>query len=206
MREVLLEMYPAAAQAVVDVLRALAETEIAVEAANADLPAGVEPIPGVEASVRNRPGSLPQLLIEQQVTRWCYPGDARPDAIAQHLVEVTKDDRGLLRHSRGGVEHLVRRTFIERRHSTFDPGNAPDRLAISVSLPGIQAGERPFFAPLDRRGVADPHAVLKVLDRPVVVSPPTPAERVEWVLVGTVDAENEQRRPSTLAGLLSGQA
>lgn len=203
MREVLLEMYPAAAQAVVDIIRALAETEIEVEAANADLPAGVEPIPGVEASIRNRPGTLPHLVGETEVFRWCYAGDARPDAFGQEYVEVTPDGRGMLRDARGGVEYVIRRPFLERRYAAFDPGVAPDRLASSVSLPGIRGGDRPFFVPFDRRGLADPRAVLKSLDQPASVSPSAPADRVEWVLVGTIDVENELRRPSKLAGLLS---
>jgi len=206
MRDVLLEMYPAAAQAVVDIIRALAETEIEVAAANKDLPAGMSAIPGVEVSLRAIQGSLPHVVSETEEERWCFPGDDDPEAVGQEYVEVSEDGRGLLRHSRGGVEYLIRRKFIRREHSAFMAAEMPDRFAIAINLPGIGAKDPAYFSPLRREGVIDPEAVLKHLDRPVIVSAPSsaPKGRVEWKPADPIDAEAERRECATVLDRIRG--
>lgn len=52
-------------------------------------------------------------------------GDDDPTAIGKEHVKLQPGGRVVLRHSRSGVEFLVRRKFIRREHSAFVAAEAP---------------------------------------------------------------------------------
>jgi hypothetical protein len=159
-------LYPQFAGGIVELLRAVAEAEIAVKAANGDLPRGAAPLAGVENRVRNFPGFPDEVLSETHVERWVRIGQILPGNFDQGEVRPTEGNRGTLR-VRGlpanegyGVEL---RQFIQRElfPATFSGGT--DSLALGVSLPGFMEGEPKLFEPIERpyQGGLHPAHVLE---------------------------------------------
>ena len=159
----LTEMYPQLAREIVEVLRVVAEAEIAVEEANMNLPANMPKILGVEASARStsRPDGV---VSERKVTRWCRLGERTPDTTRDDAIVEGPDGLGR-RHIRGLPQRdavvFVKRRFMEQ---TVIPasGRVPDRLAESLALPGLMGGDWPFWSPRD---LSRPQDVLRHADR-----------------------------------------
>ncbi|MDP4022426.1 hypothetical protein Q8W71_07315 [Methylobacterium sp. NEAU 140] len=205
------EMYPHLAQGLVDLLRGVAEAEIAVSDVNADLPRGAERIPSVEGSVRDVPGTPRQFISEETVERWCRPGERMPGALDQSRVRIGHDRRGYVQPSSGQIEYLVKRTYTERRFIESIPGNPAYDLAVRLSLPGLRADDAPFFKPADPMVTPGPRGVLRMLNSLAAQAagrstPRASAEQVELELIGAVDLEEDLRQTATLADKLAGRA
>lgn len=162
-----LAKYPAAAEMIRSVLRAVAEADIAIAAANGDLPAGKAPIVHPE-SFRSLPNLPEEVISEEVVALWAHVTDSTP--LPDHRQgEVSA--RGFIRVGRNEFE-CVKRTY---RRQTVLPavyGRHVAPLASEIKLPGA-FGESPFWEPTHHQ--AD---VLRQLDKhrrpPAVDSPREP--------------------------------
>jgi hypothetical protein len=134
-------------------------------------------------------------------------GDDDPKALGKEHVKLQPGGRVVLRHSRSGVEFLVRRKFIRREHSAFVAAEAPDRLATAINLPGIGAKDPACYSPLRRHGITDAEAALRHLDRPAAVSAlsSSPKGKVEWKPVDLIDAEAERHPCATILDRIAGR-
>ena len=211
-RSALIEMYPAFAGGLADLLRGVAEAEIAVANANADanLPRGAAPLQGVEHTVRDDVGTPEEILSEEDVVIWCRPGDLRHDSVGQEYVRFTGNRRGYVQSSNGPAEHLVPRTFTVTRYIPAYSADAPYALATTLNLPGLKAGDPAYFRPLDPRyDTLGPDKVLTRLaegrSAGLAVAPTLPAEKVRHALVGTYDLEAETK-PRKVLDIIAGKA
>lgn len=159
-------------------------------------------LPGVEASVRNVPGTPRQLISEEVVYRWCRPGDRMPGALNQEGVQLGHGGVGFMRTPNGQAQQLVRRKFIERRFVEAAHGNPAYVLATRLNLPGLRADDAPFFIPADPIATPSPREVLRMLDKLAAQAEaptaPAPAEKVELELVGAFDRDGEMNQPVSL--------
>ena len=151
--DALREFYPQYAGGLVELLKAVAEAELAVKEANADLPAKAVPLPGVEARVRDHPGLPEEVVQEVEVEKWVRTGMTVPGTYDQAAVRPTEGGRGVLR-VRGLPDNegypVERRKFIERTVLPAAFSLGADRLVYDVSLPGLREGEASFFEPVKR--------------------------------------------------------
>lgn len=152
-------VYPKAAAEIVSVLLTLADARDAVDAANADLPAGAERLRRPEEAVRSLPGMHEEVLSERRVMKWVFSANGNPldDQAALRVREhPERKGHGVLALMEGGGKSVERREFIER---VIVPQELPrwvTDLAASVVLPELVAGMPPFWS-----GCAsgEPHAV-----------------------------------------------
>lgn len=204
------EMYPHLAGGLVDLLRGVAEAELAVADANDDLPRGADRLPGVEARVRDVPGSARELIGEQVVELWCRPGERMPGTLDQSRVQVGHGEAGYIRPPSGPVVNVVRRQYIERRYAESAPGNFAYSLAVTLNLPGLRANGPPIFKAADPIATPSPREVLRMLDSFAAhaaspTEPPRP-ERVELELISPVDPEREQRQHASILDRVASRA
>lgn len=198
----LLEMYPAFARGLADLLRGIAKAEIAVERANGDLPRGANPLPGVEARVRDVPGTKRELVGEREVELWCRPGERMPGTLDQARVQIGHSGGGYIRPPSGPVMNVVKRQYIERRYAESASGNAADRFSKSLNLPGLRACDPPIFRAAAPMTMPTPREVLAMLDSfakaAATAVEPQRVEKVELELVSEVDPDREFRQPASI--------
>jgi hypothetical protein len=144
--------YPDLGRRFVELIRAVAEADVAVEEANKRLPADAAPLLPVEVTVRWRPGSEEKTLAEQEVQLWCHAGswevlpDKRQVEAGKRASELEAEGRlppdGVV-HLHGGIRAIKRR-FIRR---TYLPRTNPIHYSplASVVLPGLVAGDPPIW-------------------------------------------------------------
>jgi hypothetical protein len=209
-REALAQLYPQFANGLTDLLRAVADAEIVVSQVNDDLPRGAERLAGVEASVRDVPGSARELVGEQVVELWCRPGERMPGTLNQAQVQIGNGGGGIIRPPSGPVMNVVKRKYIERRYAESAPGNFAYRLAVTLNLPGLRANEPPIFKAADPIATPSPREVLRMLDGFAAYAasptePPRP-ERVELELISEVDPEREQRQYASILDRVASRA
>lgn len=189
--------YEKAAMAIRDVLRAIAEADVAVEAANENLPAGAARLDKAEA-VRSAPNLYKEVTKEELVELWAYIGQQSVPVEHQHRVRVervgkrvrsrwSEDDfdeggyeKGYYTTDGGGTIEAVKRRFVKRTFLPDDTGHFAAPLSQKVELPPAIVGGPVFFEP----GSYHAHGLLAKLDQPL---PPrrVRAERkpeVEYVL------------------------
>lgn len=145
--ETLRQAYPELALALVDVLRGVAEAEIAVKTVNADLPRGAAPLLPVESRVRDLPGRPEEIVAETEVTRFCRKGTQMPERLDQSAVHRVNGGHPFIQHTTAGAEYVAERAFIEQSYLPKDPGKSADGLAARLNLPGLRAGDAPFWKP-----------------------------------------------------------
>lgn len=140
--------YDAACAPVRALLSAITEADIAVSRANADLPAGAEPIAPVE-SARGLPGLPGEIISQETVDHWCLTNGSEPilDPPAKPA-GVFRDDLVFLRED--DITPARRRKFVRTERLPAIPAVTPAALIASVSLPGLRAGEDPVWAPVVR--------------------------------------------------------
>lgn len=171
--------YPKAAEAIRAILRELAEAEIAVRAANENLPEGAQPIFGPEAS-RGTPTLYREELGEEVVELWCGAGD-RSTPIPDHLQSRVHPEqrirrgenelRGSLPTDSGSMD-VVRSRLIRRKFRSQQGGRYVAPLASEIALPPLQAGASAFWKPEP----GSPNDILSQLNKPLI-EPPAPTER-----------------------------
>ncbi|PWE52412.1 hypothetical protein DEM27_31185 [Metarhizobium album] len=172
--------YEKAAMAIRDVLRAIAEADVAVEAANADLPDGAARIEKPE-ECRSSPNLYKKVLKEEVVELWAGIGDQSRPVEHQHRVRVehvgkrvrsrwSEEDfdeggweKGYYATDGGGTIEVVKRRFIKRTYLPDDTGQYAVSLASAVSLPPAIVGGPVFFEP----GSYHAPGLLAKLDQPL---------------------------------------
>lgn len=175
-----LPSYEKSALQIRDVLRSIAEADMAVELANESLPAGAARLEKAE-DVRSTRQLYREDLKHETVELWAGIGDQRtpiPDHL-QHQVNPDARPRagvasngevaftGRVRTDGGGVLEVVKRRFIRTKYLPDRSGwNAPS-LAGSVELPPLDAGSSPFWSAVSY----PPHSVLAALDKPLLPRP-----------------------------------
>lgn len=138
-----LARYPAAAEAIRAVLGAIAEAEVAIAAANQDLPAGEAPIVNPETT-RSLPNLPEEVISEDTVELWAHDGDSTPLS-DDHQGRV--DHRGRIRFDDNAYDFpCVKRTYNRRTVLPAVFGRHVRPLASEIRLPGA-FGESPFWEP-----------------------------------------------------------
>lgn len=145
--DTLRDMYPQLAGALVDLLRGVAEAELSVKAVNANLPRGAAPLLPVESRVRDLPGRPEEIVSEAEVTRFCRKGAQLPGGLDQSAVHRVNGGEWFIQFSNAQNEYVAERAFIEQSYLPKDPGRSADGLAARLSLPGLRAGDAPFWKP-----------------------------------------------------------
>ncbi|MDF3216280.1 MULTISPECIES: hypothetical protein [Mesorhizobium] len=144
--------YPDLGQRLVELIRVVAEADVAIEEANKRLPEDAAALWPVEVTVRRRPGSEEKTLSEKEVQLWCHAGsweilpDNRQGEAEKRAKELGAEGRlpsdGII-HIHGGIRAVERR-FIRR---TYLPRTSPIHYSplASVVLPGLVAGDPPIW-------------------------------------------------------------
>jgi hypothetical protein len=131
-------------------LRAMFEADKLVRTANQTRPAGLEPLPIVEARFRLREPLPRKIISSEQVELWTHPGENRPlgeDRLPE--LRVGQDGRGFLFSEHSGPHYLERKVFLKR---TFLPAlrfETPARLVAELCLPPVKAGQAFGWRPVD---------------------------------------------------------
>jgi hypothetical protein len=172
--------YEKAAMQIRDVLRAIAEADVAVDAANGNLPTGAARLEKAE-DVRSAPNLYKEITKEEIVELWAGIGDQSRPVEHQHRVRVehvgkrvrgrwSEDDfdeggyeKGYYTTDGGGTIEVVKRRFIKRTFLPDDTGHYAASLASAVSLPPAIVGGPVFFEP----GSYHAPGLLAKLDQPL---------------------------------------
>lgn len=175
-----LPSYEKSALQIRDVLRSIAEADMAVNLANESLPDGAARLDKAE-DVRSTRQLYRKDLKQEFVELWAGIGDqgtpipdhlqhqVNPDARPRAGVATNGDIAltGRVRVDGGGVLEVVRRRFIKTTYLPDRSGwNAPS-LAASVELPPLAAGSSPLWSAVSY----PPHSVLAALDKPLLPRP-----------------------------------
>ncbi len=175
-----LPSYEKAALQIRDVLRSIAEADMAVELANESLPSGASRLDKAE-DVRSTRQLYREDVKQEFVELWAGIGDQRTP-IHDHLQhQVNPDARpragvasngevaftGRVRADGGGVLEVVKRRFIRTKYLPDRSGWHAPSLAASVELPPLDAGSSPFWSAVSY----PPHSVLAALDKPLLPRP-----------------------------------
>lgn len=213
--------YPALCRDLVGVLKTLAGAQLAVAAANAELPIGAAAIVDPEYAVRAVPERLREVVTEETVELWSRLDSDRPvEAVFQDGIHPVGNGWG---KSVNDVQAAYRlRRF--RRIEVFEavPGARVTSLAIGLRLPALrgegftwgssESGGYDHLAAAAVRGEGEPGAVLGRLAaiEAAAIAKPAPIKRnvrVEWEMLGDVEplpapsysAEPSRRSPSSVS-------
>ena len=186
----LAKQYPDLARGFVALLRQLSEARRAIEAANADLPAGAELLQDPEAVVRDLPALPEQVLKETPVARWCIEhGRMLPAAAkvferegrrAKYQIPPTGEGRPT-------TVDVVLQRYVERTVAQRLSPVQGARLADLV-LPGLVAGDPAFWRPRHASFGVGPDAILSTLDD---LAKQKSDPRVQTIVCSTDYAEGE---------------
>lgn len=150
-RRALAELYPRLTADLVQLMELVARAEVEVEAANADLPRGAEPLASVEHTARDIPAEADEVLSEFEVKRWVAVGNVKPGTFDQGNVYKTSPGRGVIRIEGVPVNECTQcelRTFTERRFRRGATHRSAYRLAEKISLPGFLATDPYVWRPM----------------------------------------------------------
>ncbi|WP_432347896.1 hypothetical protein WMC41_09810 [Shinella yambaruensis] len=175
-----LPSYEKSALQIRDVLRSIAEADMAVELANESLPAGAARLEKAE-DIRSTRQLYREDLKHETVELWAGIGDQRTP-IPDHMQrQVNPDARpragvasngevaftGRVRTDGGGVLEVVKRRFIRTKYLPDRSGWHAPSLAASVELPPLDAGSSPFWSAVSY----PPNSILAALDKPLLRRP-----------------------------------
>jgi hypothetical protein len=185
--------YSVHAKAIADLIRLLAEATVAVQAANADLPAGAEPLLDPEFAARGLPGLPAKTIAEEEVTLWYRVGreEIVADVVAKKLDDMDRHSgrNGVLNVASGNEVWPGRyetRKFIRREFVDEERWVAPEPLS-KISLPGLVADDLPFW---DNFNVSDARSVVARFDQ-LSQQKPTPREDQRDVKVEYIPVEEK---------------
>lgn len=150
--------YPRHAQALAELLRVVAEADALAEDANAELLAGAERLPSVEARVRREPNVPGRVLSDAVFTAWCGPNGYRlaPEAAAQ----VEADAAGTTGTWKPIGHDPIPVTLRRFRRVVSLPeavGRDIASLAASLNLPPLRATSTPYWL---ADGASSPRGIL----------------------------------------------
>lgn len=172
--------YEKAALQIREVLRAIAEADVAVDAANGNLPTGAARLEKAE-DVRSAPNLYKEVTKEELVELWAYIGQQSVPVEHQHRVRVEHVgkrirsrwdegdfdeggyEKGYYTTDSGAVIEAVKRRFVKRTFLPDETGHFAASLASVVSLPPAIVGGPVFFEP----GSYHAPGLLAKLDQPL---------------------------------------
>ncbi|RWC12360.1 MAG: hypothetical protein EOS52_19150 [Mesorhizobium sp.] len=174
--------YPELAKRLVNLIRAIAEADVAVEEANRQLPDDAAPLLPVEVTVRRRPGTAEKTISEKEVSLWTHvnswtlfaedrqaEADAREKEYASNYNGLPPDGVIHVGGHRVQKRRFVRRTYIP------SSGAIPHSPLASIELPGLVGGDPPFWDQ-SRVGIHSPRSILVRLQELAALKPAPPAE------------------------------
>lgn len=178
--------YPKAAEGIRDILKCIAEADMAVVEANADLPEGVARLEGPEAD-RSTPTRYREERGQAVVDVWVACGDRSsplPDSMQRQVRPEERPRRGdntlygRVQTASGNWLEVEKRRFTRVEYLPHESARAITSLAASLNLPALYAGESPFWEAYNHA----PYQVVAELDKPLL---PRPAQgernvEVEW--------------------------
>lgn len=154
-----LRQYPALAAQLVEIVETIASAEAEIASANADLPAGVEPLPSAETAARGWPAIPAKEVRGRPRQAWFFAGDYAGWG------EVQAGDLKELQQTtvNGGVvnrlvsDRPVRipvelRTIIDIEVTPGQSAVEPAPLASQLQLPALHAGLPPIWSPASDPG------------------------------------------------------
>lgn len=157
-----LRSYPTLAQKIVGVIKAVAEADEAVAAANASLPAGKAPVAFVEHTVRGLPREHDRIVEVIDTEVWCYENGVPVEPERINAIESADGRRGRLLTTAGdrrgpGLYFDVTKR-IDRRKKTIRgrPEFRSEPLALQIALPGLLPGSADFWTPCGPGIYGDP--------------------------------------------------
>ena len=161
--KVLAAEYPKLARALVEVLRTVAAADVLAEAANQDLPDGVESLTSVETRVRTEKGEPARITAQEDFSTWCRLGGTRlhPDDAPQ--VKPNPDGHtGIWKPIGGDPVPVVLHRFRRITHLSDAPGLRASTLASTLNLPGLRAAHSPFW--LARDDIHRPASIVAAIE------------------------------------------
>ncbi|MFB0490071.1 vacuolar-type H+-ATPase subunit H [Methylobacterium sp. OAE515] len=182
-RKALIEFYPALAEDIVKLMELVARAEVEVEAANADLPRGAEPLAAVEHPARDVPAEADDVLSEVEVRRWVAVGNTKPGTFEQANVYKTGPGRGVIRIEGVPVNECTQcemRTFTERRFRRGSGHRPAYRLAEKISLPGFLASDPYIWRPMS--SLPKPGEIIRQVEA-LRYSQPEPASSASGAVI-----------------------
>ncbi|APT31386.1 hypothetical protein MCBMB27_02095 [Methylobacterium phyllosphaerae] len=193
-RRALAELYPQLAADLVQLMELVARAEVEVEAANADLPRGVEPLAGVEHPARDVPAEADEVLSEVEVKRWVAVGNVKPGTFEQGNVYKTGPGRGVIRIEGVPVNECTQvelRTFTERRFQRGRGHISAYRLAEKISLPGFLASDPYVWRPMS--SLSKPGEVIGQVEALRYARPGGPALASGAIITQLIPAPGAER-------------
>ncbi|MEE7504169.1 hypothetical protein [Methylobacterium mesophilicum] len=186
-----LEAYPEHARAIRDIFAAVAHANVAMGAANADLPAGAKPLRSAEAQVRGVPGAPERELSREALgSIWHFTGPQEMWGEVSPLywsnIRETGPGKGVLER-RDPESKLLHEFPVETRAGGTrvitmpeKAGVMPEALHTQVMLPGLHAADPVIWSPVGNLSWGyeigqDGHAVLEA----VVAREAAPSRTIE---------------------------
>jgi hypothetical protein len=156
-----LATYEQHALAIVTIIKAVAESDAAIEQFQRAHPDDA-PLAGAE-QMRAKPGVPEKVLRTERVDLWTYTetGEVVPEE-RLHNLRPDGPCAGSIYSPAGHPSAVTRRPFERVTLTPAVPAQRVERLAAEIQLPSFRAGERPFWQP-----VSSPYAsqVLQAIER-----------------------------------------
>lgn len=152
-----LAKYPALAAQLVEIIETIASAEAEIASANADLPAGVEPLPSAETAARGWPAIPAKETRGRPRQAWFYTdtnwGEVRGDDLRE--LQTTSPTTGTvtrMMQDRPSKIPVERRTVIDIEVTPGQSAITPTPLASELQLPALHAGLPPIWSPASDPG------------------------------------------------------
>lgn len=185
--------YPGLVARILELVAVLAEADAAVEAVNADLPAGAEMLLSAEMIARHIPGLPREDISDRTVELWCREGEDRPIPESMQGRVFSQEDGTGYYSTDTGRHAFVKRRFRRVAYRPATPSQHIARLASSLALPPLRPGELLTWTPEDWQ-ITSPRVTLAKLAAikaaGAITVPAAPAARevrVELVPVAAPD-------------------
>lgn len=183
--------YPALAERLLVLLEISARADLAVAAANQNLPAGRAPLVPAEQLVRGQP-EVPEEILRQEVRAdWQHAGGSVVEEEHVSLIKTRDGEHGSFQLSRGGVSREY--TVTKRRHRVEKllpqiSAVVPTPLAFGLVLPGVREGEPNIWPRPSAENLLDSvKESREIASSPPPVKPP----RTATTRVNTIDSNIE---------------
>ncbi|WP_439628226.1 hypothetical protein [Shinella sp.] len=184
-RKKLTTEYPRLAKDLRELLKSIAESDILVEAANQDLPAGAERLEKAE-DFRSQPNRYREERGQAVVDAWVPIGDRSSPLPDDMQRRVRPDERvrrdgtqgGKVQTETGSWLEVERRRFTRVEFLPHEDGRFVAPLAAELNLPPLHVGATPYHQAADH----PPYRIVAELEKQLL-PPPVRAERtpqVEW--------------------------
>jgi hypothetical protein len=184
--------YAKHARALAALIEDIAVADALVEQANKALPAGAERLWQVEALVRDVPLVPDEIVSEEEVELWAYEhsGDPYPED-RQHEIEASAISGYGCRPGVQMSAQFVKRLFSKQ---TVLPGEyaKPGPRMAQMDLPGLKAGDPPFWRGDDRMPVWRVLARAKDFEAAQKAGPAKRRPKVQYIAVERATPTEEQ--------------